>query len=82
MIIEFWRQPQCGVDHRYVRGMGAYDITRNVIIQNAKGEEAAIRRERGESGDRPQPYRGGEQPENRRGSNMQVVVPCSWFLSV
>ena len=59
--------------------MGAYDITRNAIIPNGKEEEAAIQRERGGRGEGPQPYRGGEQPENRRGSNMQVVVPCSWF---
>ena len=52
--------------------MGAYDATRNAIIQNAEGEEAEFRTERGGGGDRPHPYRGGEQPENRRGSNLQV----------
>ena len=56
--------------------MGAYDATRNAIIQNAESEEADNWTERGGGGDRPHPYRGGEQPENRRGSSLQVSALC------
>ena len=55
--------------------MGAYDATRNAIIQNAESEEADNWSERGGGGG-PRPYRGGEQPENRRGSSLQVSALC------